>query len=107
MSTVRNEGEGNKTAAREFNERQRRFVRSGKVAAAARDAERALDGRERDELLKAEAAGKDRAAPEPEADEQKIRERAHAIWEREGCPDGKQDDHWHRAARELADETAR
>ena len=32
----RNEGEGNKTAAREYNEAQRRFVESGKVDEKAR-----------------------------------------------------------------------
>lgn len=36
--------------------------------------------------------------------EQKIRERAHAIWEREGRPDGRQAEHWEQAAREIADE---
>ena len=30
-SDSRNEGEGNKTAAREYNKAQRRFVQSGKV----------------------------------------------------------------------------
>ena len=39
----RNEGEGNKTAAREYNEAQRRFVESGKVDEKAREAEKALD----------------------------------------------------------------
>jgi hypothetical protein len=101
-----NEGEGNKTAAREYNNAQRRFARSGKVEAGVRDAEQALDGPEREELLKAEAAGEGRAAPDPETDEHKVRERAHAIWEREGRPEGKHDDHWHQAQRELADKSS-
>ncbi|HLO76800.1 MAG TPA: DUF2934 domain-containing protein [Magnetospirillum sp.] len=35
-----------------------------------------------------------------------IRARAHRIWEREGCPDGRADDHWQMARSELAIETA-
>ena len=31
-----------------------------------------------------------------------IRERAHAIWQAEGYPDGRQDQHWQQAAAELA-----
>lgn len=106
MTANVNEGEGNKTAAREYNEAQRRFVNEGKVEPSARDAERALDGPERQELLEAEAAGKSRAAPDPETDDSKIRERAHAIWEREGRPEGRHDDHWRQAQQELADNTA-
>ena len=34
--------------------------------------------------------------------DQAIRERAYAIWEREGCPAGLAEDHWRRAAQELA-----
>ncbi len=59
-----NEGEGNKTAAREYNEAQRRFVKSGQVDEKAREAERAMDGPERDELEKAEAVGKKHVAEE-------------------------------------------
>lgn len=33
--------------------------------------------------------------------EEKIRQRAYQIWEAEGRPDGKQDEHWQRAAREI------
>jgi hypothetical protein len=32
-----------------------------------------------------------------------IRERAYAIWEQEGRPDGREWDHWVRASREIAD----
>jgi len=56
-STQRNEGEGNKTAAREYNESQRRFVGSGKVEEKAREAEKALASDQR-ELERAEAIGK-------------------------------------------------
>lgn len=34
-----------------------------------------------------------------------IRTRAYAIWEEEGHPHGRQDEHWHRAAQELGTET--
>jgi hypothetical protein len=54
----RNEGEGNKTAARQYNEAQRRFVESGKVEEKAREAEKSLKGREKSELERAEAIGK-------------------------------------------------
>jgi hypothetical protein len=33
--------------------------------------------------------------------EERIRIRAHEIWERDGSPHGQQDDHWHRARREI------
>lgn len=59
-----NEGEGNKTAAREYNDAQQRFVNSGQVDEKAREAERALDGPERRELEAAEAIGKSHAAGE-------------------------------------------
>lgn len=36
--------------------------------------------------------------------EQKIRERAHAIWQQEGEPHGRDADHWHRAAGEIDSE---
>jgi len=55
--TQRNEGEGNKTAAREYNEAQRRFAESGKVEEKAREAEKALDS-DKQELERAEAIGK-------------------------------------------------
>lgn len=40
-------------------------------------------------------------------DENRIRERAYAIWEREGCPDGRHDAHWEQARQELMDEERR
>jgi hypothetical protein len=36
------------------------------------------------------------------AREQAIRERAYAIWEEEGRPDGRDLDHWRRAEQELS-----
>jgi hypothetical protein len=54
----RNEGEGNKTAAREYNEAQRRFVKSGQVEEKAREAQEALDGAQRKELEEAELVGR-------------------------------------------------
>ena len=33
--------------------------------------------------------------------EQKIRERAHQIWEQEGRPDGREQEHWERPSREV------
>ncbi|PWC43060.1 DUF2934 domain-containing protein [Azospirillum sp. TSO22-1] len=40
-------------------------------------------------------------------DEDRIRDRAYAIWEREGCPDGRHEAHWEQARRELLDEERR
>lgn len=63
----RNEGEGNRTAARQYNEAQRGFVRSGKVEEKAREAEKALGTPEKRELERAEAVGKrHKAAEDPE-----------------------------------------
>jgi hypothetical protein len=53
-----NEGEGNRTAARRYNEAQRRFVRSGQVEEKAREAKKALEGSEQREMERAEAVGK-------------------------------------------------
>lgn len=36
-----------------------------------------------------------------EAREERIRERAHEIWEREGNPAGREQAHWEQAAREI------
>lgn len=57
-SRQRNEGEGNRTAARDYNEAQRRFVESGKVDEKAHEAEHALDTPERKVMERAEAVGK-------------------------------------------------
>jgi len=58
MTDQRNEGEGNKTAARHYNEKTEEFAKSGKVEEKAREAAKALDGDKRAELEKAEREGK-------------------------------------------------
>ncbi|WP_442755826.1 hypothetical protein ACNHKD_03990 [Methylocystis sp. JAN1] len=62
-TTPRNEGEGNRTAAKHYNEAQRKFVESGKVEPAAKDAERALETKEAEELKRAEEEGRKHAKP--------------------------------------------
>jgi hypothetical protein len=62
-----NEGEGNKTAARHYNEAQAGFAKSGKVAGKAREARDAIDGAEGRELDKAAAEGKSHSAGEDPA----------------------------------------
>jgi hypothetical protein len=57
----RNEGEGSRTAARNFNRQARAFTKSGKVDKAAQTAKEALQGPEREELKEAEAKGEERA----------------------------------------------
>lgn len=64
MAEQRNEGEGNKTAARHYNEKTEQFVKSGKVEEKAREAARALDGEGGGELRQAEQEGKSRAKGE-------------------------------------------
>ena len=56
------QGEGNYEAARAFNEAERKFVKSGKVAAAARAAAPESDA-EQQAMLAAEEEGKRRAKP--------------------------------------------
>jgi hypothetical protein len=59
----RNEGEGNRTAAREYNQAQQRFVKSGEVEKKAREAERDLRNPDtRRESEAAEIVGKRHAA---------------------------------------------
>jgi hypothetical protein len=55
---LENEGEGNKTAARRYNEATQQYIESGKVEPAAKEAEAALDGPEAEELELAEEEGK-------------------------------------------------
>ena len=64
MDKWKNQGEGDKESARKYNEATEAFAKSGKVDKAAKDAEKALDGSEHDELLKAEQAGKARSTGE-------------------------------------------
>ena len=53
----KNEGEGNRTAAREYNKDQRSFVESGKVEKSAEKAKTAVDSDEAESLKKAEKEG--------------------------------------------------
>jgi hypothetical protein len=67
----KNEGEGNRTAAKAYNKGVQDFVKSGRVDKAAKDAERAVEGSEHDELEAAERKGKSHAKefdPEEERD---------------------------------------
>jgi hypothetical protein len=65
FSIQRNEGEGNRTAARKYNQDQQRFIRSGQVDQKAHEAERDLRDRDiRHELEHAEAIGRRHAAAE-------------------------------------------
>jgi hypothetical protein len=58
-----NQGEGNKKAAREYNDKATEHAKSGKVEGEANDAKRAVDT-EGDELRRAEEVGKERMAEE-------------------------------------------
>lgn len=60
----RNEGEGSRTAARQYNQATERFAHSGKVEEKAREAEKAREGSERAALDDAEMIGKRHAAAE-------------------------------------------
>ena len=66
-----NEGEGNHTAAREFNKAQTSFAKSGKVKPAAEDAAAAVDGPEGKELRQAELLGRRHAHREDPAVKQR------------------------------------
>jgi len=57
----KNEGEGNKTAARHYNEATTEFAKSGKVDQKAQEARRAVEGKEGDRLRKAEREGLQKA----------------------------------------------
>jgi hypothetical protein len=57
----RNEGEGNKTAAREYNKETTAFAKSGQVEEKAREAKQALEGKEADAMREAEREGKSHA----------------------------------------------
>ena len=63
-NTQPNEGEGNRTAAREYNQAQQDFARSGKVQEKAKEARKAVEGVEADSLRDAELVGKRHAAEE-------------------------------------------
>jgi hypothetical protein len=62
-----NQGEGNKGAAKAYNEDTKDFARSGKVDEQAQKARRDLEGPAGEELRRAEAEGKSRARGEDPA----------------------------------------
>jgi hypothetical protein len=62
--TGKNEGEGSRTAARQYNDQTRQFVERGNVEAKAAEAAKALDSGEAKELQEAEKKGKDKAVEE-------------------------------------------
>ena len=64
MPQQRNEGEGNKTAARHYNEKTEKFAQSGKVDEKARQAAQAVEGDKGGELKRAEQQGKSHAKGE-------------------------------------------
>lgn len=53
-----NEGEGSRTAAKQYNDAQKKFVESGKVEPAAEKAKKSVEGDEAEDLRRAEEAGK-------------------------------------------------
>jgi hypothetical protein len=59
----KNEGEGSRTAAKQYNDATEKFAKSGKVEPAAKAAEKSLDGEEAEELERAEEEGKSHAVP--------------------------------------------
>ena len=69
----KNEGEGNRTAAREYNKATREFVESGEVQDSAKRARKAMEGDERAELERAELAGKRKLREEDPQVERKSR----------------------------------
>lgn len=58
---TRNEGEGNRTAAREYNKEAREFAETKDVEAKAREAKAAVESDESEDLAKAEEEGKAKA----------------------------------------------
>ena len=60
----RNEGEGSRSAARDYNKRTRDFVKTGRVGTAAKQAEAAMDTEEVTKLREAEVKGKSEARGE-------------------------------------------
>jgi hypothetical protein len=70
-SGQKNEGEGNRTAAREYNDATRRFVQSGRVRESGERAKEAVEGGERGGLQRAEETGKSKMREEDPAVERK------------------------------------
>lgn len=57
----KNEGEGSRKAAREYNNDTQKFVKSGKVEQSAKKARNAIEGDEADKLKRAEEKGRKQA----------------------------------------------
>ncbi|HTY68462.1 MAG TPA: hypothetical protein VMH36_17545 [Alphaproteobacteria bacterium] len=53
-----NEGEGSRSAARDYNQRTQRFIHEGRVGQSAEEAKRAVESDERDKLEEAERVGR-------------------------------------------------
>ena len=60
-SETKNEGEGSRTAARQYDEKTREFVDQADVEAHAQDAKEALNSDQAEELNQAEQVGKSHA----------------------------------------------
>jgi hypothetical protein len=60
---TKNEGEGSRTAAKQYNDATEKFVKSGQVEPAAKAAKKSLDSNEAGELASAEEEGKRHADP--------------------------------------------
>jgi len=65
--TQKNEGEGNKTAARHYNDATTDFAKSGKVEPKAQEAKKAIEGKEGTALRKAEDEARNHAKGEDPA----------------------------------------
>ena len=68
---TKNEGEGNRTAARAYNAAAEKFAKSGRVQEQAERAKKAVDSAQKGELEQAEHAGKSKARGEDPAVERK------------------------------------
>jgi len=71
---MKNEGEGNRTADRQYREGVRRHVESGASESAAEEAQHALEGAEGDELRRAEPKAK--AGRKPRRDDPESHKKA-------------------------------
>jgi hypothetical protein len=60
-SSSANEGEGSRSAARDYNQRTDAFIKSGKVDESAKTAEKAVEGKEGKVLAEAEKIGSSHA----------------------------------------------
>lgn len=59
----KNEGEGSRTAAKQYNDATEKFVKSGQVEPAAKAAKKSMESGEAQELAQAEEEGKSHARP--------------------------------------------